>query len=175
MSQSLLKSLFAIAMLVFTIGTAFSQGVTTSGLNGRVSDSSGETLPGANVVATHMPSGSRYGAVTNLEGRYSIPGMRVGGPYTVEVSFIGYETAGYENVFLSLGQTLSINIELKDDASDLQEVVVTAVRGQIFDGNRTGASTSINSETINNLPTISRSIQDYARLSPLASETVLKL
>jgi outer membrane receptor for ferrienterochelin and colicin len=169
MRQSLLKSLFAVAMFVFTTGIAFSQGVTTSGLNGRVSDASGETLPGANVVATHMPSGTRYGAVTNLEGRYSIPGMRVGGPYTVTVSFIGYETAGYENIYLSLGQTLSINIEMRDDSSELQEVVVSAGRDQIFDGNRTGASTSINSETINNLPTISRSIQDYARLSPLAS------
>ncbi|MCH7403680.1 carboxypeptidase regulatory-like domain-containing protein [Belliella kenyensis] len=169
MRQSLLKSLFAIAMLVFSTGVVFSQGVTTSGLNGRVTDATGETLPGANVVAVHLPSGSRYGAVTNQEGRYSIPGMRVGGPYTITVSFIGFETAGYENVYLSLGQTQSINVELRDDASDLDEFVVTSVRDQIFDGNRTGASISVNSDAINSLPTISRSIQDYARLSPLAS------
>ncbi|MDR7128814.1 hypothetical protein J2X69_001146 [Algoriphagus sp. 4150] len=168
MRQNLLKSLFSACLLVMITSIAFSQGVTTSAINGRVTDASGETLPGANVVATHTPSGTRYGAVTNLEGRFTVPSMRVGGPYTIVVSFIGYNSETIEGVVLSLGQTYNLNLVLKDDATDLGEVIVTAARGEIIDGNRTGAETSISNGQIQALPSISRGFNDFTRLTPQA-------
>ena len=90
MRQNLLKSLISLVLVVIaTIGVSQAQ-VTTSSIVGQVVDAQGETLPGANVVATHEPSGTRYGAVSNLDGRFTIPNMRIGGPYTIQVSFIGY-------------------------------------------------------------------------------------
>lgn len=169
MRQPLLKNLFAALMLVFATSTAFSQGVSTSSMTGRVTDSSGETLPGANVVATHVPSGTRYGAVTNIEGRYTIPGMRVGGPYTVTVSFIGYESQAVENIFLSLGIAANVNVVMRDDSSELSEIVVTGEKNSVFSSDRTGATTAIDNATINKLPTISRRINDFTRLTPQAS------
>jgi hypothetical protein len=169
MRQSLLKSLFAVIMLVLTTGIVYSQGVSTSSMSGRVVDNSGETLPGANVVATHMPSGTRYGAVTNIEGRYTIPGMRVGGPYSVTVSFIGFETQTVEGVFLSLGIAANVNVTMLGDGEELAEVVVTGEKNSVFSSDRTGATTAIANETINKLPTISRRIGDFTRLTPQAS------
>lgn len=156
-------------ILVFVTSMAYSQGVTTASMSGRVIDSNGETLPGANVVATHTPSGTRYGAVTNIDGRYTIPGMRVGGPYTVSVSFIGYETQKLEGVSLSLGVTANVNVTMREDGEQLQEVIVTGDRSSVFSSERTGAATAISNETINRLPTVSRSINDFTRLTPQAS------
>ncbi|GMQ26522.1 carboxypeptidase regulatory-like domain-containing protein [Algoriphagus sp. oki45] len=165
MRQNLLKNLLAMVMLVLSTGYALSQGVTTSGISGVVTEANGEPLPGANVVATHLPSGTRYGAVSNLEGKYSIPGMRVGGPYRVSVSFIGYSTQEVENIVLSLGTFSNVNVVLAEEGTELTEVVVTA-EGSVFSSERTGASTSINNSTINKLPTIARNINDFTRLTP---------
>lgn len=158
-------------MLVATTSVSYSQGVTTASLTGRVTETSGETLPGANVVATHTPSGSRYGAVTNMEGRYTIPGMRVGGPYSVTVSFIGFEEQTTENLFLSLGVSANLNVVMRDDAEELGEVIVVGDKNAVFSSDRTGASTAIGNEAINRLPTVSRSINDFTRLTPQASGT----
>ncbi len=156
-------------LLVFGTSLAFSQGVTTSGLTGTVVDETGEGLPGANVVATHMPSGTRYGAVTNMEGRYSIPGMRIGGPYTVVSSFIGYESQTVEGVVLSLGVIANVNFKMSDSDAELEEVLVTGERNAVFSSDRTGAATSIGTAQLSTLPTISRRISDFTRLTPQAS------
>ncbi|MCL6259003.1 carboxypeptidase regulatory-like domain-containing protein [Aquiflexum sp. TKW24L] len=169
MMQSLLKSLLAVTLLVFVTSMAFSQGVSTSSMSGRVVDNTGETLPGANVVATHTPSGTRYGAVTNIEGRYTIPGMRVGGPYSVTVSFIGFESQTVEGVFLSLGIAANVNVTMLGDGEELAEVIVTGDKNAVFSSDRTGATTAIGNETINKLPTISRRIGDFTRLTPQAN------
>ncbi|WP_143959452.1 TonB-dependent receptor [Litoribacter populi] len=167
--KQFLQCVVVSTLVLLGCGQVMGQGVTTSGLSGRVAEASGETLPGANVVAVHEPSGTRYGTTTNMEGRFSIPNMRVGGPYTVTISYIGFESSIYENVNLSLGQTQNLNITLQDDAAELDEVVISARRDQVFDGNRTGASTNIGSERINSLPSIERGIQDFARLTPQAN------
>lgn len=169
MRQSLLKSLLVVMLLVVAAGLAYSQGVSTSSMTGRVVDNKGETLPGANVVATHMPSGTRYGAVTNIEGRYTIPGMRVGGPYNVSVSFIGYESQTVEGIFLSLGIAANVNVTLSDSGEELAEVLITSDKTSVFSSDRTGATTAIDNQTINKLPTISRRIGDFTRLTPQAS------
>lgn len=168
MRQNLLKNLLVLAMLVLSTGLAMSQGVTTSGISGLVTEANGQPLPGANVVATHLPSGTRYGAVSNLEGKYSIPGMRVGGPYKVSVSFIGFANQEVEGIVLSLGTYANVNVTLIEEGQELGEVIVTAAGGA-FSSERTGATTAIDNTTINKLPTISRRISDFTRLTPQAS------
>ena len=169
MRQNLLKNLLAFLMLVMSTGLALSQGVTTSGISGIVTEANGQPLPGANVVATHLPSGTRYGAVSNLEGKYSIPGMRVGGPYRLSVSFIGFSTQDIDGLVLSLGVFSNVNVTLKEDGQELSEVLVTASPNSLFSNERTGANTSVDNRALSKLPTISRRIGDFTRLSPQAS------
>ncbi|HSF55867.1 MAG TPA: carboxypeptidase regulatory-like domain-containing protein [Algoriphagus sp.] len=166
MRQNLLKNLMAMLFLVLSTGIALSQGVTTSGISGVVAEANGQPLPGANVVATHLPSGTRYGAVSNLDGKYSIPGMRVGGPYRLSVSFIGYATQEVEGIVLSLGVFSNVNVTLVEDGQELSEVLVTASANNLFSSERTGANTSIDNQAISKLPTISRNINDFTRLTP---------
>ena len=171
MRQSLLKSLMAL-ILLFTAGMSVSQAqVTTSSIRGQVVDSQGEPLPGANIVAMHEPSGTRYGAVSNLDGRYTIPNMRIGGPYTVQVSFIGFETVNYTGMVLKLGEPYTLNTTLSDDSTELGEVVITGSRTGDLESNKTGTSTSISTKQLTDLPQINRSITEFTRLTPQANGT----
>jgi hypothetical protein len=169
MKKNLLQGLLTFLLMLTTIGVAFTQGVTTSSISGKVSSENGESLPGALVVSIHSPSGTKYSAVTNNEGRYLIPNMRVGGPYVVTVSFIGYTEFQVSDVVLNLGVTTNLNVVLKEEALGIDEVVVTADKNPVFSSERTGASTGITNQNINKLPTISRSINDFTRLTPQAS------
>lgn len=170
--KKILLSLCGIAfLLAFATGSAFAQGVTTSGLSGVVQDPNGEELPGATVQAIHNPSGTSYGAVTNVSGRFRMPNVRVGGPYTLTVTFVGYQEYVIENINLSLGQTLNLNITLDEESTILQEVVVRSSKGQAIDGDRTGASTNLSNERIASMPTINRSINDFTRLNPQSNGT----
>ena len=132
MRQNLLKNLLAVFLIVMSTGLAMSQGVTTSGITGTVTEANGQALPGANVVATHLPSGTRYGAVSNVEGKYSIPGMRIGGPYRLSVSFIGFSTQDVDGLILSLGTFSNVNVTLKEDGQELSEVLITANQNGLF-------------------------------------------
>ncbi|TVP50316.1 MAG: TonB-dependent receptor [Mongoliibacter sp.] len=165
MRQSLLKSLFAVLMLVFAAGTAYSQGVTTANMQGVVTDTSGETLPGANIVAVHTPSGTRYGAVSNVDGRFVLPNIRVGGPYSVTVTFVGFEDRVFDNINLSLGQNYNINAVLSD-GMELEVIEVINTKGGILDADRTGAALNLGGDRINSLPTVTRSVSDFTRLTP---------
>ncbi len=150
---------------VLTFMSAQAQ-VTSSAITGRVADANNEGLPGATVVATHIPSGSQYGTVTNESGRYTIPSVRVGGPYKVTVSYVGYNEQVQENIFANLGTSANVNITLRDEGTQLQEVQVISNRSDVFSSERTGAATTVTSEQLKALPTISRSIDDFTRLTP---------
>ncbi|MCU4157945.1 TonB-dependent receptor [Carboxylicivirga sp. A043] len=142
--------------------------VTTSSMGGRVTDAEGVII-GATVIATHTPSGTTYGTITNTEGRFNFNGMRVGGPYTVSVTYIGYGDFVKNNITLSLGENYVLNVVLDDEATSLDEIQVTAVRTK-FSNEKTGAVTNISSEQIVNLPTVSRSVIDITRLSPYGGD-----
>lgn len=167
--KKLLQLMLIANVLLILTNTAFGQGNTTSSLNGRVTDANGEALPGATVAAVHTPTGSLYGNITNADGFYRIPNMRVGGPYTVTVTFVGYKEFTQENVFLTLGQAFRINVELQEDAISLEGVEVVADRGGVFDGNRTGSETTVGLAQINATPTVARAIGDFARFTPQAT------
>ena len=164
------KIILLVAFLaVGSFNVLFAQGVTTSSMTGRVADNQGEGLPGATIVAVHEPSGTRYGTSSLNDGRFAIPGMRIGGPYVVTVTFVGYEPQKIEGIVLTLGVAANVSFQLVDTGTQLAELLILSDRSSAFSSDRTGAATNVTSEQINNLPTISRSIQDFARLSPLAS------
>lgn len=166
LSKTIKHLLFVVSFLMASSVT-FAQ-VTTAGMNGRISSNSGESLPGATVIAVHTPSGTQYGTTTDVEGYFRIPNMRVGGPYTVTVSYVGYQTVTTTDIILNLGQTYKFSSKLVEETSNITGVEVISSRSDLFDGNRTGASTSLNNQTISVMPSISRSINDYTRLSPQA-------
>ncbi|MEN0003954.1 MAG: carboxypeptidase regulatory-like domain-containing protein [Bacteroidota bacterium] len=165
------KTLGLIAVMVCLSTAIFAQGVTTSSLNGKVIDEDGQPLIGANILAVHTPTGTTYGNSTNVEGLYRIPNMRVGGPYKITVSYTGYEELVKEGIFLRLGQSFNFSITLSESAVQLAGIEVVAARNDIFDGNRTGAETTITEEQINALPTVARSLGDFTRLTPQSTAT----
>jgi len=154
-----------IAMVLLAIPSmVYSQGTTTGSMSGVVVDVNGDGLPGATILAVHTPSGTRYGTASDLNGRFIIPGMRVGGPYKVTVSYIGFASWEQLDVFVSLGSATTINVTLADAGVELQEIFVVAKAGSV--GRNTGASTRIGSDEISNLPSINRDLNDFLRLTP---------
>ena len=137
--------------------------VTTSSLSGIVTDSKGEALVGATIVATHTPSGTTYGSAARNDGRYTIPGMRIGGPYTVKISFVGYKEQIVTDVYLSLGVAANVNAKLAEDINQLEEIIVSGAKNDIFSSDRTGAATSFGKDNINSLPTIGRTVNDIVK------------
>ncbi len=167
MNRLLLRIAFAVVLL-FSTQAIFAQGTTTSGMNGRVTGTNNETLPGATVVAVDVPSGSQYGTVTDLDGYYRIPNMNVGGPYKITITYVGYESFVKDGIFLTLGQTMKLDVNLSEQVTALEGVVITAQQNDIFDGNRTGAETYISNTEIQSMPSLDRSIGDFARVTPQA-------
>ena len=160
------KSLSLAFITMFAGIVAFAQ-VTTSSLSGSVVDQNGEPVIGAAVVALHEPSGTVYGAVTNADGRYTIQGMRPGGPYKVDFTCLGYQEATYTGVTLQLAETFSLNAKIAESSEFLEGTVIVADATSKFAAQeRTGAVTNINNAQITAIPTVNRSITDVTRLSP---------
>ena len=155
---------FILSTIMVIVAMTAKAQVTTSSLSGKVTDPDKEAIIGATVQAIHEPSGTRYGAITNIDGRYTIQGMRAGGPYSVEVSYIGYQTMMYKDVTLQLGEVYNLNVQMKESSELLEEVVVTAQKTK-FASEKTGATTNISNTQIASMPSVSRSITDYSRLS----------
>ena len=164
----LFGALFALLMMLPVSGV-FAQGSTTAALAGNVVDEKGQGLPGASVIAVHEPTGSRYGGSTRADGRYNIVNMRVGGPYKITVSFVGYKNAVQSGIVLTLAQELRQNFKLEVNQSQLEEVKVVASRSSIINSGRTGAATTVGNNQITTLPTLNRSLGDFARLDPRAN------
>ena len=161
------KRLFFLVSLLLTLSLTAMAQITTSSMAGKVTfdEQSGEEVIGATVVAVHTPSGTRYTAVTNTTGRFSIQGMRTGGPYEVTVSYIGYQPKTIKGVVLQLGETYNLAVWISENANELGEVVISGKATKLTVENM-GAATNITSAQITSLPTVSRSITDITRLSP---------
>lgn len=149
-------------MLVLTAAGVNAQ-VTTSAISGKVTDEQNETVIGATIVAVHEPSGTQYGAITNVDGRYTIQGMRTGGPYKLTVSYVGYQSAVFTGIMLELGNTYTQNVKLHPSSELLDEVVVVADAKT-----QSGAATNFSANSIENTPTVDRNIYDIVKNSPLA-------
>ncbi|MBK7632925.1 MAG: TonB-dependent receptor [Saprospiraceae bacterium] len=164
-----MKTRFLHMFLFLMLGLGVQAQVTTSSISGLATDNKKEPLIGATIIAVHVPSGTQYGTVTRVDGRYNLIGLRVGGPYTVTTSYVGYQTKTDENIFLNLGQNYIINPLLEEEGVTLGELIITGSKNNILNDKRTGASTNISTQAINSLPTLSRSIGDFTRLTPQAN------
>jgi hypothetical protein len=168
------KVLFKLSLTVILVGVlvtnAFGQ-ITTSGLKGLIVDEKNEPLAGATVIAKHLPSGTQYGVLSNEDGRFAISNMRVGGPYQVSISFVGYKEAVYNDINLSLGNVSDIAINLAPSVTSLSEVIVSAGKNSIINSGRTGAAINISNEMVNSIPSVSRGLKDFTRMSPLANNS----
>jgi hypothetical protein len=165
-----LKKFAMVAMSLFVAFAAFAQ-VTTSSMSGIISEADGRPVVGATVVAVHTPSGTQYYSITDNAGNYRIQNMRVGGPYEVEVTFLGFGSVKSGNIVLKLGENFVQNAVLSEEAVSLSEVIVSAGVNPILNSDRTGASMNISTREINTLPSIGRSITDFTKLTPQANGT----
>ncbi len=162
-----MKKLITLNLFMLISFFVMGQGVTTSSMQGQISDQNKESLIGATIVATHTPTGSVYGTVTDESGYYRIDNMKVGGPYSITISYVGQEDAVYDQVFLRLGEPKRLSVAMGDSAIALDEIVVLAVAGSV--GQNSGTSTQIGEEAIESMPTLNRNLTDYTRLTPQAS------
>ena len=167
----LFKAAFS-ALLVFSLsilsGQLFAQ-VTSTSISGRITDAKGETLPGATVKAIHEPTGTVYSTISSEGGQYTLPNLRVGGPYRVTITFIGLGTKELTDIVTTLGNPLTVNVVLEDGSQTLDEVVIAGGKGNVISTTRNGASTFISSRLMQSVPTINRSVSDFARLTPQAN------
>ena len=162
------KRFFLLIVTLLTMSLAAVAQVTTSGITGIVT-AGGEEAIGATITAKHVPSGSVYRAVTNVNGRYTITGMRSGGPYEVEFSYIGYQTTKLTGITLALGQNGVVDAALQEGSEMLQEIVITADGNNTMRSDRSGAVTNIDANAMANVPTIGRSMTDIMKLTPQSS------
>jgi outer membrane receptor for ferrienterochelin and colicin len=171
MKRFFVTSLLAVSFAASAVGVQ-AQGVTTGSLSGRVvAKETGTPMPGARVRALHLPSGTAYQAISRNDGRYSIPGMRVGGPYTVTSTTIGFAPQTQNNIVIQLGVTTEVSFAIVQAAVQLTAVSVTAQTGGVMSSSRNGAATTVSRDALEALPTISRNISDFTRLTPQASGT----
>ncbi|MFW0717618.1 TonB-dependent receptor [Pedobacter sp. N23S346] len=169
MKKTLLFKIVVIVLAFVGFISVANAQVTTSSMTGTIKDAKG-ALPGASVKATHTPTGTVYSVSTNNDGRFTIGGMRVGGPYTIEISFVGYRPEKATDIYLKLGEPYVLNPVLSDNSSTLSEVkVIGQSSNSVLNSNRTGTSTVISKTQIQSLPTISRSVNDLTRLTPQAN------
>lgn len=162
------KILFLTTLIILSVAVVNAQ-VTTSGITGTIKGADGASLGGASVKATHTPSGSEYSTATSSTGVFSLQGLRTGGPYTVEISYVGVPTKTLKEIYLILGESFVINETLSQEAQELESVVVTSTGGSRLNRFKTGTSTNISTQQINSLPSFSRSITDFTRLTPQAN------
>ncbi|MES2765101.1 MAG: TonB-dependent receptor [Bacteroidota bacterium] len=164
-----MKRIFLFLLFITASSSLLAQGVTTGSMHGAVTSATGN-LVGATVIAIHQPSGTKFGAIVRSNGQYNIRGMRVGGPYTVTASFIGFKTQSKENINVGLGQDVEVSFSLKEEVTTTEEVVITAEKSTILNSSKTGSGSTISEAEIAAAPTINRSIGDIARVNPLATE-----
>ena len=163
-----MKRLLTLAVALLTISLTVVAQVTTSGITGAVM-AGGEEAIGATITAKHVPSGSVYRAVTNIDGHYTITGMKAGGPYEVEVSYIGFQTARFTDIQLALGQNAVVDATLSEGSEMIQEIVVTAKANNTMRSDRSGAVTNLNATQMAAVPTIGRSMTDIMKMTPQSS------
>ena len=160
---------YLVLITFFALAVSGYSQVTTSGITGKITDANNEVLPGATVVAVHQPSGTQYGTIANSDGRFTLLNMRVGGPYKVTVSFVGYSSMTYSDVTLALGNTADLQVKLQESTTELGEVIISVDHATTFSSERTGANTNITKDMVQTIPTISRGLKDFTKMSPLAN------
>ncbi len=158
-----------IFFILILTGLTINAQVTTSNISGVIYDNNNQLLPGVNITAIHQPTGTSYGGVTNFDGRFDLINLRVGGPYRLTISYVGFKKQLIDDINLQLGQTFNVDVVMVEDDNRLEEVIINSKKSTTFSSERTGAETSIGRRELKALPTITRSAADFYRLEPTAS------
>lgn len=165
-----LKYFLAASMVSIAATTAISTPVfaqeTTSSVRGTVTDENGNPIAGATVIVTHVPSGTASRQTTDAAGGFNAAGLRLGGPFNVEVSASGYEAASQEIGFLTAGQAQRISVALAEQG---QAIVVSGNRVRSSIALATGAATSLNANDILGVANVGRDVRNLAARNPLVS------
>ncbi len=161
-----MKHVYLFLFLLISGGVGLQAQATTSAINGRITDSDALGLIGATIAAVHTPTGTQYGTTAQNDGYYSLNNLRIGGPYTITISYIGYSDEKIEGISLKLGEKRTLDIVLLEAGETLDEIVVSAGRNSLINSERTGAVTQIGTDELQRLPSISRSASDFTRLAP---------
>jgi predicted lipoprotein with Yx(FWY)xxD motif len=160
------KKVFLTLLSMFVAFSAFAQ-VTTSSMSGKITEANGSPAAGAAIIATHVPTGALYYAVSDNNGNYRILNMRPGGPYNVVVKLLGYQTVETQGISIALADNYVMNTSLKEEAIGLNAIIVSAIGSKSnMKSDRAGAITSIDMKTMESLPTITRSMNDMIKLTP---------
>ena len=163
------KTIMMSLLSLFVTITSFGQ-ITTSTLSGVVKNEKGEVLVGATVHAVHQPTGSEYKSSSNKSGFYTIPAVRVGGPYVIHVSYVGYKKNEVTDINTALGLTTNVNVILIDDSKSLKEVVVVGIKNNVFSKDKTGASQQFGRRELQTIPiTGARTIDGITKYNPFGS------
>jgi hypothetical protein len=160
------RKMIVVLMLVLAYASILNAQVTTASINGVVTDKSGQPLTGATVRAIHEPSGSQYGTSSRDDGRFNLTGLRIGGPYTIKITYVGYTAQEKKGINLELGQNLQINFSITEEAVEVNAVVITGEQQNILSAAHTGAVSNVSRSNIESLPSITRTFTDYLKLSP---------
>jgi outer membrane receptor protein involved in Fe transport len=164
----MLKRITPLVVLLLALPMMMMAQITTSSLSGTVKSSANEPLAGATITAIHQPSGTKYATTTTSTGQFNMANMRSGGPYHIEISFVGFQTEKQDDIYLKLAEGFIMNSTLSSGDGTLQQVIVAATgrRNNILNANRTGAVTNLSRRDIEKLPSITRSINDLTRATP---------
>jgi len=161
------KKILPLLVSLFAIPALLTAQVTTSSITGSLKQANGEALSGATVTAIHVPSGTKYETISTKTGTFTLPGLRPGGPYTLSCQFIGLKKQDIEDITLTLGDAYNVNLTMVPSTTTLTEVVVSG--GKAASNIKTGVSTNVGQRQIMTLPTVTRSITDFTRLTPQAN------
>jgi hypothetical protein len=165
--RQMFKKLFILTVLLMTSVVMTAQ-VTSADISGIVM-AGNETAIGATITAKHIPSGSVYRGITNIDGRFIISGMRAGGPYEIEISYIGFQSQKYTDVQLQLGQNTVIDAVLSEGSEMLAEVEVVAKKNNTMRSDRSGAVTTLNAQAMSVIPTVGHTMTDIMKMTPQSS------
>src|SRR5436190_5579614 len=161
------KKILPLLVSLFVIPVLMSAQVTTSSISGSIKQANGQPLAGATVTAIHEPSGTKYETITTKSGTFTLPGLRPGGPYTLTSQFIGMKKEEVQEITLTLGDSYNANLTMVTSSTTMTEVVVSG--GKAASNVKSGVSTNVGQRQIVTLPTITRNITDFTRLTPQAN------
>ncbi len=170
MKKALPKLLIILFIgVILSSNLTLAQGVTTAAIQGTVTDQNGEPLPSASIIAVHEPTGTQYGTTTRSNGNYNFTAVKVGGPYEITVSYVGYKTQKLTIDRLHLGEAYTLDVKLSETTIELSSVTVSANRSAVINENRTGSAQNVTAKQIADIPTVSRSFANFAKMSPMFS------
>lgn len=146
------------------------QGVTTGGISGVVTDSTGTPIENAQIQVVNRSTGATTGTLTRESGRFNVQGLEVGGPYSITARLIGYAPQTRDNITVTLGQAIRADFRLGRQAVEIAAVTIQAAsENAVISPSRTGVGTSVSDSAISRLPTLNRNFTDFVALTPQIS------